>query len=335
MKRGKWFTMLAGAALATGLSGAVQADTLASQIADEFGGEMSLSLSAVDKFFFNVIQNDNDSDPGGYINAGDYIEAFITFSSLDGAGLTSGSVGVNGSTPENITLTAYFLAEVTGLTQTSDGTPLSSTGDVGTPAGGVSFALAPVTGDSTSFRNQFNTHIAGDTLSSLGSGLDNAMYIFFEDEGPTTASDTDPIGDVDTILDGLVWAVLGPDGSAGSGAFLDGTVGNSDSAQDIIGVNDPDNFITPVGGDFGFNLQRIDQSGGALTDVGGLYEFNAGETFLSSGGDLFATTSASGYDFFGQTDVAFKVTIIPTPAAAWIGLAGFGMMGLVRRKRRN
>ena len=157
--------------------------------------------------------------------------------------------------------------------------------------------------------------------------------------------------DGDSIADSLAFITLIDDENGGAGAD-DSTIGmiSSANAQNVEWINDSGENI--VVGDSGqlssaigtFEWNSNGEGDGfawADLDGGDFVTFNFDRTangdeiesfqFLTWGGASWNVLAER--EWTAQDQFAFSFTVIPLPAAAWLGLAGLGGAAIARRRR--
>ncbi len=286
----------------------------------------------------NQISDDSVENITGFTGAlkvGDIVEGILNITSLGDISTTLKSVGAGTANNE---LTAIFRTVVRRVTFLHDnGTPGDTSDDI------YSIAFGP--DDTWSFAAGLG--VAGGAGTGTG-----AMVIFFEDNAQNFTKNN-AATDVANAVDGKYFWALGmntalPTDIAGN------VTGNSNSASEgwvatsrltlpaannqigtavyslnrVWSTNAPNNStpIPGVGDAYALALQEgaFSPSGTADVEVLGTTTFNS------------QVGSSSGWNINNQAEFfIIPLSVVPVPAAAWMGFALLGALGLGRRLRRR
>lgn len=235
-----------------------------------------------------------------------------------------------GGASGNNELTAIFQTLVLGKTETSPG------------SGVYQFVFGP----DPAFGEAAALGIAASTAGGAG-----AIALFFEDATPDFTKSNGPLpgsADYTNATDGTFFWALGflGDFFGGNGVWDGGTgddtiITSNDEAW-IAVASDP----TPASGQIGsayYALNRVLGASTAGSADNWVLEVLFGDSTngytegeVTGTTDFYANTPAAAWPISDNAEFGFNpLLIVPVPAAAWMGFALLGLLGLGRRFRRR
>lgn len=280
----------------------------------------------------------------GTLKVGDVIEGILNITAVGDENALTNVGGHGGGATGNNELTGIFRTVVKKITFASNGLD----GVNGTADDMYYVAFGP---DDT-----WAAAAALGVAGGAGTGT-GAMVIFFEDASPDYTKTGPPATDIATANDGLYFWALGfntalpTDGAgnvtANANSASEGWVATTRltlpasgnqigtaiySLNRVFSTNAP-NGATPIPGigeNYILALQEgaFSPSGTADVEVIGTTSFNSQINQLIPGGTGWAVNDQA--EFF-----IIPLSVIPLPAAAWMGMALLGVLGIGRKLRRR
>ena len=283
----------------------------------------------------------------GSLKVGDVIEGILNITAVGELGNLTNVGGFGVGATGNNELTAIFRTVVHRINFLHAGTDGFSTlnGDVD-PGGPVHIDADDIYRVSFKPDDTWAAAAALGVAGGVGTGT-GAMVIFFEDPTPDYTKSGPPAVDVLTANDGFYFWSLGMNTALGAAADSN-AAGEGWVATTRLTLPPANNQI----GTAVYSLNRVFSSlahNGAtpIPGIGEQYILDLQEGAFSAAGvkdvEVLGTTTfnsqvgnASGWNINNQAEFfVIPLSTIPLPAAAWMGMALLGALGIGRRLRRR
>lgn len=318
---GTWAVLIACGLLA--FAGSAQAANVTSLI--DFDPTGSTTNQVSDDSVENILNFT------GALKVGDIIEGVLNITAL---GNTANTLKTIGSGTSNNELTAIFRTVVHQVTFSNNGVD----GTFGT--GDDIYTVSFVPDDTWAFAASLG--VAGGAGTGTG-----AMVIFFEDTAQNFTKSGPTATDIANATDGKYFWSLGMNTAVAAGDNFN-SAGEGWLATTRLTLPPANNQI----GTAVYSLNRVFSTLPAsgttpIPGIGDGYELALQEGAFSASGvkdvEVLGTTtfnsqlgSSSGWNVNNQAEFfVVPLSVVPVPAAAWMGMALLGALGLGRRLRRR